>query len=77
VFPESKLSALLNGVIDSRSSKVATRSIYADLLGVLKEILFYGIGGLSKHSRVYNAFLLEPFSVDSLNGTVLGGKPVD
>jgi len=56
----------------------ATQSICADLLGILKEILSYGIGGLyARHGRVYNVFLHEPFLVDSVNKAVLGGKSVD
>ncbi len=51
---------------------IATQSICADLLGILKEILSYGIGGLyARHGRVYNVFLHEPFFVDSLNRAVL------
>jgi len=57
---------------------IATQSISADFLGILKEILSYGIGGLpARHGRVYNVFLYEPFFVDSINKAVLGGKPVD
>jgi hypothetical protein len=57
---------------------IATQSICADLLGILKEILAYGIGGLyARHGRVYSVVLHEPFFVDSLNRAVLGGKPVD
>jgi len=51
---------------------IATQSICAGLLGTLKEILSYGIGGLyARHSRVYSVFLHEPFFVDSLNWAVL------
>ena len=31
----------------------------------------------ARHNREYDVFLHEPFFVDSLNGTVFGGKPVD
>jgi hypothetical protein len=52
---------------------IATQSICADLLGILKEILAYGIGGLyARHGRVYSVVLHEPFFVDSLNWAVLG-----
>jgi hypothetical protein len=78
VFPESRLLAASYGVITSRSSKVANQSICADLLEILKEILSYGIGALyARHGRGYGIFLHEPFSIDSLNRAVLGGKPVD
>jgi hypothetical protein len=51
---------------------IATQPICADLLGILKEILAYGIGGLyARHGRVNNVFLHEPFFVDSLNRAVL------
>jgi hypothetical protein len=51
---------------------IATRSIYADLLGILREILVYDIGGLyTKHNREYNVFLHEPFLVLSLKRVVL------
>ena len=51
---------------------IATQSIYVDLLGILEEILFYGIGGLyAKHNSLYNVFLHEPFFVDSLNRAIL------
>ena len=41
---------------------IATQSICVDLLGILEEILSYGIGGLyARHDRVYSAFLHEPF----------------
>ena len=40
----------------------ATQSICADLLGILKEILSYGNGGLyARHGRGYNVFLHVPF----------------
>ncbi len=52
---------------------IATQSICGDLLGILKEILSYGTGGLyAKHGRGYSVFLHEPFFVDSLNWAVLG-----
>jgi hypothetical protein len=51
---------------------IAIQSICVDLLGILKEILSYGIGGLyARHNPVYNVFLHEPFFVDSLNRAVL------
>ncbi|MEE8480936.1 MAG: hypothetical protein V3T59_06825 [Desulfobacterales bacterium] len=69
---------------------IATQSICADILGILEEILSYGIGGVftplnsmtiqagcARHGRVYNVFLHEPFFVDFLNRVVLWGKPVD
>jgi hypothetical protein len=41
---------------------IATQSTRADLVGILKEIISYGIDGLyARHGRVYNAFLHEPF----------------
>jgi hypothetical protein len=52
---------------------IATQSICVDLLGILKEILSYGIGGLyARYGRGYSVFLHEPFFVDSLNWAVLG-----
>jgi len=52
---------------------IATESICVDLLGILEEILSYGIGGLyARHGRGYSVFLHEPFFVDSLNWAVLG-----
>jgi hypothetical protein len=51
---------------------IATESICAGLLGILKEILSDGTGGLyARYSQVHNVFLHEPFFVDSLNGAVL------
>ena len=51
---------------------IATQSIGAGLLGILKEILAYGICGLcAKHNLVYNVFLHEPFFAESLNRAVL------
>jgi hypothetical protein len=36
---------------------IATQSICADLLEILREILSYGTGGLyARHNRVYNVF---------------------
>ena len=62
VLPESRLLSLPYGVSVSRSSKVATQSISADLLGILEEIFSYGIGGLyARHGRGYNVFVHEPF----------------
>jgi hypothetical protein len=56
----------------------ATQSICADLLGISKEILFYGIGELcARHNQVYSVFLHESFIVDSLNWAILGEKLVD
>ncbi len=50
---------------------IATESICADLLGILKEILSNDIGGLyARHNQEYNVFLHEPFFVDSLNKAV-------
>jgi len=46
--------------------------ISVDLLGILEEILSYGIGGLyASHGWGYSVFLHEPFFVESHNGTVL------
>jgi hypothetical protein len=72
-IPDSWLSHNLahsNRCIFSLPGK-ATESICADLSGILKEILSYGIGGLyTRHDREDNVFLLEPFLVDSLNRAV-------
>jgi len=56
----------------------ATQSIYADLLGILEEILSFGINGLNARlGWGYNVFLHEPFFVEFLKGAVLRGKPMD